>query len=74
MRPVKSCFLTELMFAPLGKFYQERLEYEEAKEILLTALKSGVNVVDTAPWYGNTRCGSNRSMTHNDSRVHLDSL
>ena len=55
-------FFTELMFAPLGKFYQERLEYEEAKEILLTALKSGVNVVDTAPWYGNTRCGSNRSI------------
>ena len=40
-----------------GKFYNERLELDEAIEILQTALKSGVNVVDTAPWYGNTRCG-----------------
>lgn len=41
--------------AAFGKFYKERLEYDEAKEILVTALKSGVNIVDTAPWYGNTR-------------------
>ena len=29
-----------------------KVEFETAKEIILTCLKRGVNYLDTSPWYG----------------------
>jgi len=40
--------------SPLGNVYRTT-DDNESKKVLLKALKSGINLIDTAPWYGNGR-------------------
>ena len=40
--------------SPFGGIYGKFSE-EEAIETIVTAIKSGVNYIDTSPWYGNGR-------------------
>ena len=37
---------------PLGNLYR-KTDFEESYKVVHSALKQGINMIDSAPWYGN---------------------